>query len=76
MKGQIATGYVPYEPGDFVKLKRGEAIWKVVEIRLTQYVVAKTAEFHLKLIDESDGTTIWRAPDKIEKRIIETSSSK
>ena len=50
MKGQLATGYVPYEIGDAVKLKKGDTVWKVTEIRLTQYVAAKTAEIHLQLL--------------------------
>ena len=70
MKAQLATGFVPYEIGDLVKLKKGDTIWKVAEIRLTQYVAAKTAEIHLQLLDESDGTKIWRTKDKIEKRVI------
>ncbi len=68
MKGQVATGYVPYEIVDTVKLKKGNTIWKVKEIRLTQYVAAEKAEIHLQLLDENDGTTIWREADKIEKR--------
>ena len=69
MKGQLATGYVPYEIGDSVKLKKGDTIWEVTEIRLTQYVAAKTAEIHLQLLDKYDGTKIWRTEDKIEKRV-------
>ena len=52
-----------------VKLKKGDTTWKVTEIRLTQYVAAKTAEIHLQLLDEYDGTKIWRTADKIEKRV-------
>lgn len=67
MKGQLATGFVPYEIGDSLKLKNGDTtIWKVTEIRLTQYVAAKKAEIHLQLLDENDGTKIWRTSDKIE----------
>lgn len=69
MKGQLSIGYVPYEIGDSVKLKKGETIWEVVEIRLTQYVAAQTAVIDLQLFDKSDGTKIWRTSDKIEKRV-------
>ena len=70
MKAQLATGFVPYEIGDLVKLKKGDTIWKIAEIRLTQYVAAKTAEIHLQLLDEYDGTKIWRTKDKIGKRVV------
>ena len=70
MKKQLAAGYVPYEIGDSVKLKNGDTIWEVTEIRLTQYVAANTAEIHLQLLDKFDGTKIWRTADKIEKRIV------
>lgn len=69
MKAQLATGFVPYEIGDSVKLKKGDAIWEVTEIRLTQYVAAKTAKIELQLLDNADGTKIWRTADKIEKRV-------
>lgn len=69
MKSQLATGYVPYEINDLVKLKTGEIIWEVVEIRLTQYVAAKKAIIELQLLDKTDGTKIWRKVDRIEKRV-------
>lgn len=69
MKAQIATGFVPYEIGDMVKLKKGDTIWEVKDIRITQYVASGKAEVYLLLLDKFDGTKIWREPDKIEKRI-------
>lgn len=65
MKAQLATGYTPYEIGDNVKLKKGDTIWKIVDIRLTQYVASGKAEIHIQLLDENDSTKIWREAEKI-----------
>lgn len=70
MEGQLATGFVPYEIKDSVKLKKGDTIWEVVEIRFTQYIAAKKAEIHLQLFDKDKGKKVWRKADKIERRII------
>ena len=70
MKAQIATARIPYEINDKLKLKKGDTVWKLIEIRLTQYVSKNLAEVHLQLLDESNGDTIWRTLDKIEKRIV------
>lgn len=71
MKAQIATGFIPYEIGDRVKLYRDDHnVYIVKEMRMIQYIAARKVEFELQLCIENGDTLIWRKPNKIKERIL------
>lgn len=70
MKKQFGAGFIPYEPGDLVRLKGHNYIYKIEDIRMTQYIVSGTINFEVRLSNERLGDCGWWNPELIEERII------
>lgn len=69
MKKQFGVGYIPYEPGDNVKLIDSDLTFRIEEICMEQYIVSREIYFKVKLSLNGQDAGWWPA-DKIEKRII------
>ena len=67
-------GFLPYEPGDYVIIKDDTRIFRITEIRMLSYIVAKRVVFEVKL-EAGDYIMGFVNSDLIEKRVTDIPGS-